>query len=787
MSKMSSPLMRQLVYWSDIENKQESNSNDKLVNNIIKKISDLYQINLVELKILEKLTNYYYWFFCKKTGDIYNLNLNNENNKNHNFNLPETILSEFGKHNYTQINYVLDDNFNINKISFLNQKVISIGKPSRQLRLERRNLFNKKRDRNIYEDNSDDSEELSIPSKEQQISEEKLNKKLKIEKTDIWNEMVSASAVRNYLLKDPLLDYLNEYNIYSLEDKPSVVPNSLALKDSNAIIDTTNTSDSFTKSIMDAGIEFENELIKIIKKDHPVVKVAEYYQAKLKEKYIETINEMKKGTKVIYQGVLHNYSNKTFGMPDLIVRSDYINTLLGYPVVSDDEANLPSPNIKKPFHYKIIDIKHSNIPLRADSIHILNSDSIPAYKGQIYIYTCALNQILGINIKKAYIWGKKYFWTTKGDYYERIDFLRRLGTIDYDSVDSEFVSQTNDAIDWIRSMRKEGSKWNLLPVPTRPELYPNMKNEKDGKFHKLKSDLNEKISEITSVAYCGVTQRKEAHSNGIYSWKNPRCNAQVMGFNINGKQGKLVDSILFINRQEREKVLPKFIKWDRDNWKNVESNILEFYFDFETTNSNFGSIIKDGIIKYDVNQHIFMIGVGWVINNEWFYKCFIMKEKTDEAELLMFKSFHEFINEILKENSKTRAKFYHWSRAEILAYKRFKSKQLNYSFDDSKYEFYDLYKIFISEPITVKGALNYSLKTIAKSLFGHGLIKSNWNSSSPCSNGLNAMILANKVYDNVKDDLIDDIEKDPVMRDIQNYNQIDCKVLWEILNLLRTL
>jgi hypothetical protein len=498
-------------------------------------------------------------------------------------------------------------------------------------------------------------------------------------------------------------------------------------------------------------------------------------------------------------------------MPDLIVRSDYINKLLGYPVVSDDEAILPSPKLKQPYHYKIIDIKHSNIPLRSDSIHILNSDSIPAYKGQIYIYTLALNQILGININKAFIWGKKYYWSTKGDNYKRLDFLRRLGTIDYDSVDLEYVNRTNEAINWIKTMRKEGSKWNLLPIPSKPELYPNMKNEKDGRFYKIKSELNEKISDITSVAYCGINHRDKAHSKGIYSWKNPRCNSEVMGFNQKGSQSKLVDSILYINRQNTEIILPKFIKWDRNNWKNVESNIMEFYFDFETINSNFGSIIKEGSIKYDVNQYIFMIGVGWVINNQWFYKCFIMKEKSDDAEVSMFKSFYELINQILKDNSKSIAKFYHWSNAEILAYDRFKSKQIEEIYDDSKYEFYDLYKLFISEPITVKGALNYSLKTIAKSLYSNGLIQSNWNNLSPCSNGLNAMILANKVYEKVNNGLVDDIEKEPygkvqtfpqatsdkkskiflsdepTMRDIQNYNQIDCKVLWEILTLLRNL
>jgi hypothetical protein len=60
---------------------------------------------------------------------------------------------------------------------------------------------------------------------------------------------------------------------------------------------------------------------------------------------------------------------------------------------------------------------------------------------------------------------------------------------------------------------------------------------------------------------------------------------------------------------------------------------------------------------------------------------------------------------------------------------------------------YDLNKVFIQEPVVVKGALNFSLKTIAKALHNNGLIRSNWDSDNKCSNGLNAMIMANDLYD----------------------------------------
>jgi hypothetical protein len=158
---------------------------------------------------------------------------------------------------------------------------------------------------------------------------------------------------------------------------------------------------------------------------------------------------MKNGIPIIYQGVLHNYDNKTYGIPDLLVRSDYINTLLGYNVISEDEEKIGSPNLKIKYHYKVIDIKHSTIYLKKDGEHILNVESIPAYKSQLYIYTLALNKILGININKAFIWGKKY----KINKDENNNFMNKLGIIDYDNNDIEYIEKTNNAINWIKELR----------------------------------------------------------------------------------------------------------------------------------------------------------------------------------------------------------------------------------------------------------------------------------------------------------------------------------------------
>ena len=59
-------------------------------------------------------------------------------------------------------------------------------------------------------------------------------------------------------------------------------------------------------------------------------------------------------------------------------------------------------------------------------------------------------------------------------------------------------------------------------------------------------------------------------------------------------------------------------------------------------------------------------------------------------------------------NNKIKAKLYHWSDAEPISYKNLKKKKAK-PYDDNNIVFYDLYKVFLNEPIIIKGELNFSL------------------------------------------------------------------------------
>ena len=81
---------------------------------------------------------------------------------------------------------------------------------------------------------------------------------------------------------------------------------------------------------------------------------------------------------------------------------------------------------------------------------------------------------------------------------------------------------------------------------------------------------------------------------------------------------------------------------------------------------------------------------------------------------------------------------------------------------------------YISEPIVVKGSFNFQLKNIAKAFKSHGLIDTTWDLSD-IADGFDAMFHAIEHY----------TINGNKMENITKYNEIDCKVIYEIVNLLR--
>jgi hypothetical protein len=568
--------------------------------------------------------------------------------------------------------------------------------------------------------------------------------------------MISATHIYHYMMRDPLVDWLKLSSQRETRGSLAYTP-----------------TGGFTEFIMNRGVEFESELIKYISSNRvPVVSVSEYI----------TPSSLRRTKELMYQGIplihsapVRNHRAGTQGIIDLLVRSDYLSDLMDENPLSTIETTLPAAKLGKPYHYVVIDIKFSTLPLRADGIHLLNSGSYPAYKAQCLIYTEAVGLIQGFTAPHAFIMGRRWRYKQGGVINHNYTCLNRLGKIAYDSVDSDYKQRTKEAIQWVRDVKKNGCTWNLYP-PSRVELYPNMCVD-SGQWNTEKEKIADTIGEMTNIWYVGVKHRNTALEKGVSSWRDVNCNTAVM--DLRGVRAPIIDAIMDINRQNTDKIRPKVIESNMYSWKNKGDDL---YVDFETLSDVFADF--NHLPEQACTDMIFMIGVGWEEDGVWNYKNYICTKPTYEEEYRIMNEFAQFVAD------RGHPKIYYWcaesrfwnsaeSRQFKLADKAGDEERKDHISDNWKVQDWaDLCKLFQSEPIVIKDCFKFGLKAIAKAMRKHGMISA--HIESECDSGMTAMINAWKAYNSSCHP-----ERSDVIKDISKYNEFDCKVLWEILNYLR--
>lgn len=589
---------------------------------------------------------------------------------------------------------------------------------------------------------------------------------------DTW---VSASSTYNYMMKDPLLDWLKHHH-KSLKNKTyrSTVSESLQISKYN-----------FTNYIMEQGNIFERKVMKMITKKFGKERVIDIHGEegpRTLEKVDETFEAMKQGIPIIHSGVLHNPINQTFGIPDLIVRSDWLKYLVDESPISSSLEHISAKDIGQPWHYRIIDIKFTCLNLRSDGVHLLNSNSFPAYKAQLLIYNWALGLLQGYKPSQVYILGRRWKYSSKGEVFSGEGCFDRLATIDYHTVDRDYIELTRQAIAWVKEVRTDkAAKWNITKYPLkRWELYPNMCNNHDHPWRPVKEKIAEKSKELTNLWMVGPKNRKVALNNKICNWGDKNCNSENMGIS-EGKISRTLDAIIEINQQKKIIMFPEYIKNNIGNWKNQDK--IEFFVDFETCNGAVSSIKNLPIARNEMI--IFMIGVGYIDpeNGDWIYKDFTVNKLSFNEEKRICKEFSSFITAMAVRWEVETPKCYHWARAEDTFWDG-ASDRHDPNEDWKSWDWVDLLQVFKEEPITINGCLSYGLKKVAGAMHKHKLIDSSWNKKSNCVDGLSAMIVAREAHNQAKRRNIK-MSEIKVIKDIIRYNEVDVKVLYEILDYLR--
>ena len=623
--------------------------------------------------------------------------------------------------------------------------------------------------------------------------------KLSTKKYKTDDKWISGTSVANYLNGEPLLDWLNlYYKKYGLNDNNKRITRSMNItekintKNSNLHSNlnsnlNSNLHSNLNNTLMSSGLLFESKVYEYLQNKYPdkFINIIPNNKVNFERDYLKlskiTNDLIKKGVPIIAQAVLLYKPTRMRGIADLLIRSDFVNKLFKQDIIKQTEIK----HNNKPY-YIVIDIKWTSMTLCVDGETIRNDGRFKSYKGQLLIYNYILGKIQGHTPPIAYIMPKNWRIDSKYEPSEGFSCFDLLGKINYKDRDNMYIKKTYDAINWVHCVKRDGLLYS--PVnPTIKEMCVNMSNTNDNQWTDVKKMLSKKTHDITAIWNITNNHRDNVFDLGIRKWSDPNCTSLSLGMN-DGKRSNIINKILYINRQNEHKIMPNkayLIKDNRFNWKRHFST--DFYIDFETVSTIIGNQDSMDIHNNHVeSQIIFMIGVGYEEDLTFKYKVFYMNELTNEEEYRILYEFKQFIDDKgaeLNKKEKYNTRLFHWSNAEqTMLEKAFERHPNLLKYWENHIEWVDMCDIFTSEPIVVKGALCFKLKEIGNALYSLGLINTFWDTTK-LSDGLSAMSAAIHYYQ--KNNRTENDKK--TFTSIIKYNKIDCKVVYDIVNLLRKL
>jgi putative phage-type endonuclease len=663
------------------------------------------------------------------------------------------------------------------------------------------------------------SDSSSVNSNNQDI---KKNKKRRtnniIEKKDIvYTKYITENNISNYIQNDTLVDWLYKFGNekYAISHKLDKLNQFMKKRHFNYKIYIYNKlvhlfSNKIVKVILNKNRNFIkkdiNETTYLLLSDiikYPV----------LVDKYINDTKDALKQYPIICNSLLVNNEKGNIFQYDILIRGDYMNILFKDVL---DKKILRNILLKDRYKYFIIKILNTPIKYKKDKITIQNSSNKIKIKKAQAIYSNIYIDNEFINKNFIFMIPYEIFNMTNDD---TLSIFNNYGVIDVYGKDFKLVSKIDEAIKWWKKLCRYGHSWKLNP-PSVPELYPNMKNTSNTDWLNVKNKIAKDIGEITDLWGCSLDDRKLLNKNGIYSWKDKKFNINYLK-NNNDKKKFIINSMIELNNTNiKNDIKNKRIIYNKDKLKSFKDDIIQpdnnststlrsssidFFIDFETINNIDGNNLISDI---NINDMINIIGVGYIHSetNEWVFKSFIANRLTFDEEKRIINEWINYMDDIVNEyniisdnksSNKYKCRVYHWSQAEFNMIKRFIQKlDPNNIQDDKKiisnihkifydYKWVDLLHIFKNIPIIIKGALNFSLKTVSKALYNLNEIDILWDDNS-CINGLESMFIsldANVWAINKNKN----IKQYYGMIDVIKYNEIDCKVMWKILLFLQKL
>jgi len=587
-----------------------------------------------------------------------------------------------------------------------------------------------------------------------------------------WDAWVAASRTMHFCGDDPLLDWLDAHGEAAgfVRDSP---PRGDGL------------STDFREFIFRKALEFEAAVIAHLSRHHQVQAICRVSSESRDRANVEaTWEAMRAGAEVIVQGALWNPETQTYGMPDLLVRSDVLHAIVP-DSFSDASARQGAPDLGlDDRHYRVVDVKFTTLELLQDG-HA-GSDHLK-HMVQIWLYNEALGRMQGFTPDAGFLLGRRW----KQSRARGRSALDRLARIDRDRTFNDGTSLSAlaaRACDWVRRVRREGASWQVLPEPSVAELRPNMRHTEDQPWHRAKGEIARALEDLTLLPRVTPDKRATALACGVGRWTDARCSAALFGI-TGGTHEAIVDAVIAANHSPRDGALvfPDRVTTNEPMWR--EPAVPEFYVDFETVND-----LDEDFSAFPIaggQPLIFMIGCGHLAGAAdgpvWTHRVFTASALTLAEERRIVDAWLAHMAAVCADAGVPLdcARAFHWSPAETSnltnAYNAAFVRQGEPAWPSVPWV--DLLnKVVKMQPVTVRGAFGFGLKAVARALHAHGFITTLWEDSA--TDGLGAMVGAWSCHHEATRRGVSMADLD-LMREIEAYNQVDCKAMYEVLSYLR--
>jgi len=555
------------------------------------------------------------------------------------------------------------------------------------------------------------------------------------------SDWVSAGETYHWCDKDPLIDWLNAYGTDAGFRADSRRPD--YDKRFDYLRFAGSQSWAFRRAVV-AWLTARSPLRMITTNPS---------QAQDPAKAEQTLAAMKEGVPIIAHAVLWNREDRIRGMVSLLVRSDILAGLSPTAFAGEPEgaAAVAAPGLGNvAYHYRAIDIKFVTVHVLKDGTASL--EHLP-YMVQNWIYNEALGKTQGYTPPASYLVGR--------------DLFRKPARVNHADPDSGRLAA--EAAAWIRRLRKERASWNPVPVPSVPELRPNMKATSDSEWHAAKREIALAQHDLTLLPFVGPERRARAAASGITRWDDPALSADTLGFGDSQERRRL-EFVLFANRSTGDRaVFPVLPLSNGGHWQQPAR--LELFVIVQKVDDQADDFSR--VPERGGTAVFFMITWGFLDRDgRWQTGQLVANDLSPAAEAEMITAWQTELNRLAELHGVRLQdiRLFHWGSQETLL------PNLNW--------FPLLRNVIHVEPVTVRGAFGFGLPEMAQAFHALGRIESALPDQprDPLAAMAGAWSAAKEA-----ESLQIQLEQTAPMRVIGTFSHEACRSMMEILTLLRKL